>query len=183
MCIIKIDYFKGGMFVSKKIYRSRDDRMLGGVCGGVANYFGIDSTIVRLIGIVLLFAEGFGVLLYIISWVIIPEDLSIGGKNRRNRDGSIDVDGYSQNSDNTQNNNSENDFDNKKKFNKDRDLNPDDTEKNDKRQKTIGIILVALGSFFLINNWVPFFRWERFWPLIFIGFGIVLILKGVRDNE
>ncbi|MGH3357120.1 MAG: PspC domain-containing protein [Nocardioidaceae bacterium] len=59
----------------KRLVRSRDDRMLGGVCGGVAEYLGIDSTLVRIL-VVVGTVLGFGslVLAYIIGWVLIPDD-------------------------------------------------------------------------------------------------------------
>jgi phage shock protein C len=58
----------------KRLLRSRDDRMLGGVCGGVAEYLGIDSTLVRIL-VVVGSVLGFGslVLAYIIGWILIPE--------------------------------------------------------------------------------------------------------------
>ncbi|MGM0470934.1 MAG: PspC domain-containing protein [Bacillota bacterium] len=57
---------------SNKLYRSRRDKMIAGVCGGIAEYFGIDSTIVRLIWACLFFGLGAGLLLYIICWIIVP---------------------------------------------------------------------------------------------------------------
>lgn len=57
----------------KRFYRSRTDRKLGGVCGGIANYFGIDPTIVRLLT-VLLILTGLSILVYIIMWIVIPEE-------------------------------------------------------------------------------------------------------------
>jgi phage shock protein C len=56
----------------KKLYRSRKDSVLGGVCGGLAEYFGIDSIIMRLLFLILLFS-GFGVIIYIIAWIFIPQ--------------------------------------------------------------------------------------------------------------
>jgi phage shock protein C len=53
--------------------RVRDDKVLGGVCGGLGNYFAIEPVIVRLIFIALAFAGGLGVLLYFAAWMIIPE--------------------------------------------------------------------------------------------------------------
>ena len=56
----------------KRLYRSRTDRMIGGVCGGIAEYFNVDPTLVRLAGVILLFA-GIGVPAYLIAWIIVPE--------------------------------------------------------------------------------------------------------------
>ena len=57
----------------KKIYRSRTDRMIGGVCGGFAEYFNMDPTLVRLIMVLLIFARGLGVLAYVVAWILVPE--------------------------------------------------------------------------------------------------------------
>ncbi|MEC9490376.1 MAG: PspC domain-containing protein [Halanaerobiales bacterium] len=57
----------------KKLYRSKKDRKIGGVCGGIAEYFGVDSTLVRLAAVVLIFASGAGLIAYIVAWAIIPE--------------------------------------------------------------------------------------------------------------
>ena len=57
----------------KKLYRSKDNRMIFGVCGGLGEYFEIDPTLVRLAW--LLFALwGAGILAYLIAWIIIPEE-------------------------------------------------------------------------------------------------------------
>ena len=56
----------------KKLYRSRKERMIGGVCGGLAEYFGMDPTWVRLIFIFLLLLGGSAFLVYLIMWVIVP---------------------------------------------------------------------------------------------------------------
>ena len=59
---------------NKKLYRSRKDKMLGGVAGGLAEYFDIDPTIVRIIFVVTLFIGGGGFLAYIIMWIVVPEE-------------------------------------------------------------------------------------------------------------
>lgn len=57
----------------KKLHKSGTDKMLFGVCGGLAEYFNIDPTIIRLIWAVLVFCVGTGVLLYIIAAIVLPE--------------------------------------------------------------------------------------------------------------
>jgi phage shock protein C len=56
----------------KKLYRSRKDRMIAGVCGGLADYFAIDSTWIRLIFILFLLLGGSALLVYFIMWIIVP---------------------------------------------------------------------------------------------------------------
>jgi phage shock protein C len=58
----------------KKLYRSRDNRMIAGVCGGLAEYFNIDPVIMRIIFFILLLPGGLpGLLPYIVLWIIVPE--------------------------------------------------------------------------------------------------------------
>lgn len=56
----------------KRLYRSRKDKILAGICGGVGKYLDIDPIIIRLIFIVLLLTVGSGILIYLIAWIIIP---------------------------------------------------------------------------------------------------------------
>ncbi len=56
----------------KKLSRS-NNKMIGGVCAGIAEYLGLDPTIVRIVWILLLFFAGFGILLYLILWIIMPK--------------------------------------------------------------------------------------------------------------
>ncbi len=57
-----------------KLYRSRTDKKIGGVCGGLARYFNIDPTIIRLIWAVSVFVFGVGGILYLIAWIVLPEE-------------------------------------------------------------------------------------------------------------
>ncbi|MCX7796192.1 MAG: PspC domain-containing protein [bacterium] len=59
--------------MERRIYRSRKNRMIAGVCGGIAEYLNIDPAIVRLIMALLVFANGLGLILYILAVIIIPE--------------------------------------------------------------------------------------------------------------
>lgn len=62
--------------MEKKLYRSRTDRKLCGVCGGLAEYFGIDSTVIRIIAVILaLGGVGTGLIVYLIMALIIPEQV------------------------------------------------------------------------------------------------------------
>ncbi|MFT4343532.1 MAG: PspC domain-containing protein [Candidatus Woesearchaeota archaeon] len=66
------------------LYRSTEDKMLAGVCGGIGEYFDIDPTIVRLIWVfATIFGHGAGVLIYIIAAIIIPTDKEIAAKNTK----------------------------------------------------------------------------------------------------
>lgn len=58
----------------KRVYRSKDDKLLGGVCSGIADYFHIDPTIIRLLWVFFTLVYGAGIVAYIICWIVIPEE-------------------------------------------------------------------------------------------------------------
>jgi phage shock protein PspC (stress-responsive transcriptional regulator) len=58
---------------SKRVYRDPDNRILGGVCGGLGAYMGVDSLLIRVIFVIIFFLGGAGLLIYLILWIIIPE--------------------------------------------------------------------------------------------------------------
>lgn len=60
--------------MSKRLYRSSLDKQVGGVCGGVAEYFELDPSLVRIGAILLLFVGGTGFLAYLVAWFVIPLD-------------------------------------------------------------------------------------------------------------
>lgn len=72
----------------KKLYRSRKDSKIAGVCGGIAEYFNVDPTIIRLLAILTIFFGGGGIIAYIIAWIIIPlEPLEENSSSSNSRSG------------------------------------------------------------------------------------------------
>jgi phage shock protein PspC (stress-responsive transcriptional regulator) len=71
----------------RRLYRSTDDRLLGGVCGGFAAYFGIDAVIVRVVAVALVAAGGAGVLLYLAAMLLVPVEGGVApvARGRRQR--------------------------------------------------------------------------------------------------
>ena len=61
----------------KRLFRSKRDRMIGGVCGGLGNYFNVDPVIIRVVTVAMFFAGFLGLLGYIIAWIIVPEDPAV----------------------------------------------------------------------------------------------------------
>ncbi len=60
--------------MNKKLYKSNSDKKIDGVCAGIAEYFGIDSTIIRLIWVLVALFAGSGILLYIIAALVMPRN-------------------------------------------------------------------------------------------------------------
>ncbi len=66
-----------GIFMKKRLYKSRTEKKLGGVCGGIAMYFEIDPTLVRLAWVAFTILGGSGILAYIIALIVIPEEMEM----------------------------------------------------------------------------------------------------------
>ena len=148
----------------KRLYRSRKNRMLGGVCGGIAEYFEIDPVIIRLVAVALFFVGGSAVLAYIIALIIIPyEPLEAAAApaaspapppaNYAAAAGAA----------------------------------PARSGANDAIPLFLGILLIVIGGLFLLDNlpfFSPFYHEVRhyvrhfFWPSILIVFGVFLIARG-----
>jgi phage shock protein C len=57
----------------RKLYRSQNQRMLAGVCGGLAEYFNVDATLIRVLFLVLAVFGGSGLVIYVVMWLIVPD--------------------------------------------------------------------------------------------------------------
>jgi phage shock protein C len=57
----------------KRLYRSKKDRIIAGVCAGIGEYFNLDPVLIRLLWVIGTLIYGAGILAYIIAWIIIPE--------------------------------------------------------------------------------------------------------------
>jgi phage shock protein C len=60
-----------------RLYRSETDRILGGVCGGIAEKYELDPSLVRLLAALLVLGAGSGLLIYILAWIIIPTESEV----------------------------------------------------------------------------------------------------------
>jgi phage shock protein C len=62
------------MAQTRKLYRSKTNRQVAGVCGGLAQYFSIDPTLIRVLFVVLAVLGGSGLLIYLVLWIIVPKE-------------------------------------------------------------------------------------------------------------
>ncbi len=60
--------------MNKTLYRTENDKMIGGVCGGLGKYFEIDPTIVRLLFALIFFGFGAGLMIYVLLWILMPDE-------------------------------------------------------------------------------------------------------------
>ena len=161
--------------MTERLYRSTREKMIGGVCGGLAEYFDVDVTLVRLIAVITLFMGGVGFLAYLAALVIIPrnneERPAYGGQSNTNVQDIVNEVVH-----NVQ--------ETAKGFGLDReqDFGTNSSQgyerKYTQRNKTAGIILILLGVLFFLNQWFPvWFTLSKMWPLLFIIIGATMLWK------
>ncbi|KXS49735.1 MAG: phage shock protein C, PspC [Halanaerobium sp. 4-GBenrich] len=160
--------------MSKKLYRSRNDRMIAGVCGGLADYFGVDSSLIRLAVLFIFLFQGVGLIAYIIAWLIMSEE-PIKNEYKMPDDYYIENtrEEKQENFTSTSEKKSEEEYYQKYQKNNKSDSN---------RRKLFAFIMIIVGSIFLIDIWIPELYWEKYWPLILIAAGL-LLLKGDNDDR
>jgi phage shock protein C len=145
----------------RKLYRSGSDRVLGGVCGGLGQYFDVDPLLFRVGWVVLTLMGGVGVPAYIAAWIFLPEDPAAIAARSQNPGGSAAT------------------------------AKAPDPERSRKLGLLAGAVLVCLGAGLLFDEFgwyylrVPHFLridLDLIVPLILVGFGIYLIANrgGVR---
>jgi phage shock protein C len=72
---MQVGLAKGGaMDPTRKLYRSKTNRKLAGVCGGLAQYFNVDATLIRVLFVLLAVLGGSGLVLYVAMWIIVPKE-------------------------------------------------------------------------------------------------------------
>ncbi len=152
--------------MNNRLYRSRADQMIGGVCGGLAEYLKIDSTLIRLFFVLLGLGTGVGVALYLILWIIIPyEGEGEAGTEETRRAGANEVADRMRALGN--------------------DVQRAFQQPNPKAGLVVGAGLIILGLVFLVDTLnLPWLRWLRFdtlWPALLILAGAVLIWRRLRD--
>ncbi|MGD2163809.1 MAG: PspC domain-containing protein [Anaerolineales bacterium] len=148
--------------MQKRLVRSRDDQMLGGVCAGIGDYLRIDPTWVRLFFVLLAFGESVGIWLYLVLWLILPLEGS-------EKDSSFES--------NVKNGAQE-------IAERARSLGTEIRSGSGPGHRTgwlLGAGLIVLGVVFLIDNlnpgWFSWFRFHLLWPSLLILAGLVILIR------
>lgn len=151
------------------LYRSRDDVLLGGVCGGLGRYLDLNPTYVRLFFILLSVGNGIGILIYLLFWLIIPLDSQVGYQDFKDQQlaGQIIF---------------------PEGANKAR-QNPDNSLRNG-LTFLAGMALVAIGFLYLVSefhlSWLEWLDYSLIWPIILLFGGLALLFrqpKGGKSHE
>lgn len=142
----------------KRLYRSVTNRRIGGVAGGIAEYFNLDPTPIRLLWLLAALLGGSGFLAYLIAWIIIPE-APVSGTTGNETPGNSQL-----TTETTQN-----------------------TGFNGSGQYNgfiyIGIFLILLGGFFLLKEFLPWYITRFSWALLFIVLGVLLLIPRRKEPK
>ena len=144
----------------ERLYRSRDDRMLFGVAGGMARYFKVDAAIVRLVWVLLFIAAGAGILLYIVAAIVIPEEPAGYAAGSSAAAGGVPAGQPLA----------------------DRPPGQGQATGRDSGGGAIllGVVLVLVGGWFLLQRFLPQIESALVWPAILIVVGLVLVVGALR---
>lgn len=178
--------------MDQSLYRSRTDRVLFGVAGGMGEYFNVDSIIIRILFVILALWGGVGFLIYLIAALVIPEEpvgkevdeMAAGEKPVRGRKKTVveeerpvaeDVRGRNRDRD------EDYDYDYDYDRNRERGLGRRGGEW--RGEKILGIVILVIGLLFLAEEFIPGFRFGQLWPLILIGIGLLILMGSFRRNS
>ena len=146
--------------MEKKLQRIEQEKMIAGVCTGLAEYFDIDVTWIRIAFVIAVLAGASGIIVYIVFWITLPKRPYLPDYSQFNVDFKV--------ADRVNNLNSA--FPKKKKVNE---------------RLIVGSFFIFLGTFFLLNEFDLIPRWivfQNLWPLILIFMGL-FTLANARKNE
>lgn len=148
--------------MSRRLYRSRTDALWTGVAGGIAEWLGWDPALVRVAWVILTFVTaGFALLVYVVMWVVVPEapedaatSEAPGGEGATSAaPGQTAAD------------------------------RPGSSAAADRGPLWLGLILVAAGVFFLVQELLPEIDWGRLWPVVLVVVGAVLLIGALRPRD
>ncbi|OGO69558.1 MAG: hypothetical protein A2Z37_15615 [Chloroflexi bacterium RBG_19FT_COMBO_62_14] len=154
--------------MTNRLFRSRSNSILGGVCAGLGNYFGLDPTIVRLFFVVFTLVNGVGILAYFVLWLVIPlEGVETTGSFEENlRQGADEIAARA------------------------RSLGQEVQSISVRREQQtglyLGVALLVLGGVFLLRNlgvsWMRWFDSELIWPALLILAGAWILVRRARGD-
>lgn len=168
--------------MSKRLYRSVKDRKIAGVAGGLAEYLGVDPSLIRILWVIFTLFGGSGIVVYIVGAIIIPENPeelmpkfqspseTAPGAGNITEPVSGDFPAGSVFGDASE------------ETPRREPVPPAPGDRT--REAMLGLGLLGIGGYFLLRELFPFwFAWIPLWPLVLILLGVVLLMGGVRRGS
>ena len=139
---------------NRRLSRNSMNRVIGGVCSGLAEYFGLDVALVRIAFVIAFLFASFGFWLYIILWIVLPVE------------GQQTTVNSQQSTVNSQQSESVS----------------ESVSKPESKVKSIfaGSFVILIGLLFLVNNFIPINWVWKLWPLILVAIGVVMIVTASK---
>ena len=136
--------------MANKFYRSRTESMIAGVCGGLAEYFDLDATLIRIGAVILSFVGGYGILAYMICWVVIPQKPLAESVDDSNYEKQAEM------------------------------IGDDPAPTKGGGAVFFGALLIVVGLLLVLDNFIPimWLSFSKLWPIIVILVGIMILVKG-----
>ena len=163
---------------SKRLYRSQTDRKFAGVAGGLAEYFVMDPLLIRLAFVILFFAGGGGFLIYIVLWIVTPENPvrimpSMNQPAQDYQTSNQDSSGFTTDA---SGNTSES-----PKTETSFTASPPVPQTRERNKGSLigGLVLITLGALFLADELIPQVNFGDLWPIILIVIGVGLLINAV----
>lgn len=173
----------------RKLYRSVHGKVIGGVAGGLAEFFGMDPTIMRLVFVLLFVFGGSGLLIYIILWIVIPEKPMLLNYSSGNQPPNP-AQGFTPSGDDTGRGETYEGFYQGKQQSYAGEVRQETGGKKLSKMDgglIGGLILILIGTLFLIERFIPRISFGDLWPILLIAIGLTLIFgnlpKGGKRNE
>jgi len=146
---------------AKRIYLNQREKVIGGVCAGIADYFDIDVAWVRLAFVLAIFAHGFGILAYVVAWIVFPKDERSRAQVAETQ-AAMKVEVKVEDGATTK---------------------VKTARFGSGSRNALGIVLVLLGCLFFLDQNFYWFRFDSFWPVILIALGAYMLFRASQPDE
>lgn len=142
--------------MTKRLYRSRKFKVFAGVAGGLGEYFDTDPVFVRIVFVATTVLGGFGLLAYILCWIIIPQEPLMFPMNPTEQQQPAPS------------------------------QKPEPNNETMRRRQgggiMAGVVLIVLGVLFLADNFLPYFDFGDLWPLLLVAIGAVMLWRAFSKS-
>lgn len=162
---------------TKKLRRSLQDSVIGGVSGGLGEYFGTDPVIFRILFVVLTFTGGGGILIYLLMWIFIPKaekDFGAYEFKASDKQAKPDSDDAFEEAEMASEPSSEQEQ---------KPLDPQIVQRRKNGNLIGGTLLIMIGLFFLADDFFPWLSWHYLWPAALIIAGLAIIKMNYKPKN